>query len=163
MLIHKGQASLLLAALVADVFLAAGLWTVFGALLKQAGDRRPSLAAILAMIAIAVPIIVLGVAPRSLGLQPVERPDVSGWGLGLIYVLPWLLGGCLARVGVRWGEYLAPVRHIVNLDWAYRAGDWAGQRLSGAIHWLGQVGDGEGWWGWALIILTLGAMLLTIR
>jgi hypothetical protein len=39
---------------------------------------------------------------------------------------------------------------------------WVGKRLEGLVFWLGQVGEGGGWWGWALIILALGAIFLLV-
>jgi hypothetical protein len=118
------------------------------------------------MLALAAAILILGVAPGvlagGLGLSAAETLGVSVWGLGLLYVLPWLLGTWLARFSVKVAHYAEPVGRIVSLDWFFRAGAWVSLRLVGGIHWLGQVGEGEGWWGWALIILALGALLLSM-
>ena len=112
-------------------------------------------------------LILLGIAPGSvagaLDLEPANVPEVSVWGLGLVYVLPWLLGSWLAHTGSQLERYFEHVRQIVSLNWLYRLLDWIGQRLAGASYWLSRVGEGEGWWGWALIILALGAMFLTTR
>jgi hypothetical protein len=162
-LLHEQMGAQLIVVLIADTFLAAALWTAAGAILKQAKGHRTSVTALVAMIALAIPLIALGIAPGTLDLASTEVPDVSVWGLGLVYVLPWLVGGWLARVGVRLGDLTRGVRAIVDLDWLYRATSWIGQRLVGGVFWLGQVGEGEGWWGWALIILALGAILLTVR
>ncbi len=164
-LLDRGEATLLMVVLAADCFLAAGLWTALGALWTQTDRHRLKPTAFLAMVTLAVLAIALGIAPGSLsdqlGLELLDPPDVSVWGLGLIFVLPWLLGLWLARVGTHIERYLCVARSIINLDWFYRAATWAGQQLAGAIYWLGQVGEGEGWWGWALIILALGTILLT--
>ena len=76
-------------------------------------------------------------------------------------VLPWLLGSWLAH-GTHQvtGRQLRSLRRIVSLDWAFNSSSWAAQRLANMVHWLGQVGEGEGWWGWALIVLALGTMVL---
>jgi hypothetical protein len=158
---------LLLLVLVADTLVAAALWTWLSILLKGAGSEQPQPAALLALIILLVPIIAFGITPGilgdDLGLQPLDVPGVSVWGLGLLFLLPWLLGAWLARVRTHLESYLDPVWHTVNLDWLYRGAAWIGQQLLGAVHWLGKVGEGEGWWGWALIILALGIVFVTVR
>jgi hypothetical protein len=165
-LLKEGDPTLLLV-LVADTFLAAGLWTAFSVILERARDPGPKPAALVAMVALVAPVVVLGIASGSLsgtlGFRPISRPGVSVWGLGLLFVLPWLLGAWLARAGARLGTYLDLVRRIVNLNWLFRAVAWVGQRLASIIYWLGQVGEGAGWWGWALIVLIMGAIFLTAR
>ena len=162
-----GEDLSLLLVLAADMFLAAGLWTALGFTLGGVGEQRPKPATLLAMIAVLFPVVALGISPDSLsdglGLQPIGRADISVWGLGLMFVLPWLLGAWLARMGVHLKTCLALVQRIVNLNWLYRAVAWVGQRLVSAIYWLGRVGEGAGWWGWALIILALGAVFVTAR
>jgi hypothetical protein len=162
-LLKSGQASMLIAVVVADASLAAGLWLALGTILKQDGEQRPNLAALLALAGLAVAVLIIGIAPGAVGLERMESQGVSFWALGVVYVLPWLVGGWLTRVRARSGDYVAAVRRIVGLGWVYRAANWAGQRLVTVVHWLGQVGEGEAWWGWALVILALGAMLLIIR
>lgn len=162
-LLGKTQSGLLIPVLVADSFLVAGLVLAFSSGLKRAGDRMPSPAALLAMLALAVPLIVLGIAPSVLGLDPMQLPDVSPWGLGFLYVLPWLFGVWLARISDRLAKYFEPVYRLINLNWLFHAMNWLGQRLGGAIYWVGQVGEGQGWFGWILIIMALGIMLLIIR
>ena len=163
--LERGNSSLLLA-LVADAFLAAGLWIALGTFLTQAGKHRPRVSTLLASVALIIPIVVLGIAPGALGdglgLQNQVTSNVSAWGLGLLYVLPWLLGAWLARMSVRLRNPLGRIHELVTLDWLYRAAGWAGQRLVGGVYWLGKVGEGEGWWGWVLIILAIGVILLTV-
>jgi hypothetical protein len=119
------------------------------------------------MLVLILFVVVLGLAPgilsNALGLRPVNASDVSVWGLGLVYVLPWLLGAWLGRMRGSLGRYLARVHAAINLNWLYRAAGWAGERLAGAIGWLGVVGEGDGWWGWVLITLALGVFLLVAR
>jgi phosphate starvation-inducible membrane PsiE len=174
-LLYDRQANLLLVALAADTFLAAGLWTALSAALRQSAERRGGLGAVLSMVSLAIVLVGLGIAPgrlySSLGLEPSAAPQISVWGLGLLFVLPWLLGGWLARFGASLGrsprsiasEAVAVVGRIAEFNWFYQAIGWTAQRLVDAIGWLGCVGEGEAWWGWALIILALGAMFLTVR
>jgi hypothetical protein len=51
----------------------------------------------------------------------------------------------------------------MSLDWLFGLAGGVARRLGGGIYWLGQVGEGEGWWGWVLVILALGAIFLTTR
>jgi hypothetical protein len=83
--------------------------------------------------------------------------------LGLVFILPWLVGSWLVYVQRRLDDYLDALRRFLELGWLYRALDWLGQRVGSAVYWLGMVGEGEGWWGWALIVLALSAMFLTLR
>ncbi len=164
--LRKGDATLLII-LAADTFLTAGLWIAARAIWAQTREHRPGLAPQLAMLALIFPLLILGIAPGILGeglwLKAIDTPDVSRWGLGLLYVLPWLLGVWLARTRSSMSDHLASVRVVVNLDWLYRGAGWVGRRLESAGYWLGQVGEGDGWWGWVLIILALGVILLQAR
>jgi hypothetical protein len=122
--------------------------------------------------------------PRSLGLKAAETSGVSALGLGLLYALPWIVGAWLARMTrmragkVREieasdgqttvvygpeGRALGRIGEVVSLGWFYRVASWLAKCVEGAIYWLGQVGEGDGWWGWALIILAVGAILFTVR
>lgn len=158
---------ILLLVLAVDTFLIAGLWIAARAAWEQAREHRPGLAPQLAMIGLVIPLLVLGIAPgilgEGLGLKAIDTPSVSRWGLGLLYLLPWLLGVWLARTRSPLSDHLARVRDIVNLDWLYRGAGWVGRRLEGAAYWLGRVGEGDGWWGWVLVILALGVILLQAR
>lgn len=153
--------------LAADTFLAAGLWIAMVTIFRQARNQRVRGTALLAMLTLIVLVVVLGIAPGilsdDLGLKAAGDSGVSVWGLGLVYVLPWLLGAWLGRMRRPLGRYLARVHAAVNLDWLYRAAGWAGERLAGVIRWLGVVGEGDGWWGWVLITLALGIFLLAAR
>jgi len=97
------------------------------------------------------------------GWHAVHIRDVSAWGMGLLYILPWLVGIWLASLAARWRRVAPLVQSVVELDWLYRVLGKIGRYLEGAGYWLGQVGEGEGWWGWALIILALGAIFLSGR
>ncbi len=157
----------LVAMLAADIFLSAGLWIAAVTIFRQSRKRPLRWAALLAMLALIILVIVLGIAPGALGddlgLKTVSASGVSVWGLGLVYVLPWLLGAWLGRMRGSLGRYLARVHAAVNLNWLFHAAGWAGERLAGAIRWLGVVGEGSGWWGWVLITLALGVFLLVAR
>lgn len=165
-LLHRGDWTLLVA-LAADTMLIAGLSVVVAIALKQAGERRQRPLPLLASGALVLALVVLGLAPgilaEGLDLTTARPVRVSAWGLGLLYVLPWLLGVWLARMRETLSRYLDRIEAAVNLNWLYRVAGWAGQRLVGAVHWLGRVGEGEGWWGWALVVLTLGILLLAAR
>jgi hypothetical protein len=108
-----------------------------------------------------------GVAPGALTdgleLQNARLAGVSIWGLGLLYLLPWLLGVWLVRIRSPLKEYLARVERLVNLDWLDRMVVQIAEQLVRIIHWLGRVGEGDGWWGWALIVLSVGFILLAAR
>jgi hypothetical protein len=164
--LKRGDTSLLIM-LAADTFLVAGLWIAAITIFRQARERQPGGAALLAMLVLIIPLVVWGIAPGmlgdDLGLKAAEASGVSVWGLGLVYVLPWLLGAWLSRMRGSLGRYLDRVHYVVNLDWLYRAAGWAGERLAGAVRWLGVVGEGDGWWGWVLIILALGVLLLAAQ
>jgi len=166
-LLHQRQSALLLVTLLADTLLTAALWLALAETLDRSAARRPGLGGLGSTAVLALLVIVLGVAPNSLiqqvGLNPLTPPDVSVWGLGLIFVLPWLLAGWLARVSSHLEGYALVARQVVDLNWLYAAGSWAGRQVMAAVGWLGQVGEGEGWWGWALIILALGSMALILR
>jgi hypothetical protein len=166
-LLHERESALLIATLIADTLLATGLWLALNGVRQQVGERRPKPAGLLAMLVLIVLLVVLGIAPggtlRTLGMKPISLPDVSAWGLGLIFVLPWLLGGWLARAGTRFEGIFAQVHRAADLEWAYSLVDWVGQKLVDGVAWLGKVGEGEGWWGWALIILAIGAIFMLVR
>jgi hypothetical protein len=184
--LKKGDPTLLLT-LAADTFVAAALWMVLHATWKQMHQQPPRQArwvrpsALWAVLVLILMVLLFGFAPsllnadqsdlRSLGLKAADISGVSAWGLGLLYVLPWLVGAWLARVtrmradDVRNPEVRALVRvgEVLHLGWFYRLAGWLGRGLEGAIYWLGQVGEGDGWWGWALIVLAVGAILFTAR
>ena len=197
--LKKGDPTLLIA-LAADTFMAAALWMVLYVVWKQMRRQPPGQArwvrpsALWAVLVLAIPVLVLGLAPgilnadlsdpRSLGLKAAETSSVSAWGLGLLYVLPWLVGAWLARMtrmraddvrrieaqGEQTTVILSPevralgrIGQVLSLGWFYRFAGWLGRCLEGAFYWLGQVGEGDGWWGWALIILAVGAILFTAR
>jgi hypothetical protein len=162
-LLGQTESGLLIPALVADSLLIAGLATVFRTVLKRPGNRLPSPAAFLAMLALGIPLLALGIAPGVLDLEPTQLSDVSTLGLGLIYALPWVLGLLLSRLSARLAVYVEPLYRLTNLDWLFRAANWFGQRLGNLVYWVGQIGEGQGWFGWVLIILALGTMLLIVR
>jgi hypothetical protein len=166
-LLGQGRPLLFLALWAADALFAGGLWLAWQAILRQAGKVRVRLPALAAMASVALCILVLGLSPRILtgqvGLALPPRPDVSLWGLGLISFLPWLVGAWLARVAVGVGIPLRDLRRTITLDAAFGAADWLGQKVVTAVNWLGTVGEGEGWWGWALIVLALAALYLSVR
>lgn len=159
----KRESGALLVLLAADTFLVAGLSTALRVGLMRAERRRLTPAPLLATAALAFSLIFLALSPGSLGLNPVRVSGVSVWGLGLVFVLPWLLGAWLAGLGIRFQDYAGAVQSFVELGWLYGALDWVGRRLVTLFSWLGQVGEGQGWWGWALIILALGAIFLGSR
>ena len=167
LLLQEGTSAALLMALIADTMLVASLGVALVHAFRQPARHRPTPAALIAIVALNLLLIVLGIAPNALfqniGMAPMEPPNVSVWGLGLIYVLPWLLGAWLARVSSRLETYSIPARRIVGLDWLFHGADWIGKRLAHAVGWLGLVGEGEGWWGWALVILALGTILFSLR
>jgi hypothetical protein len=166
-LLKAGDAPFLILLLLADVLLVAGLWGAIRNILLRARERRPRMTALLAMGALVVLLLVTGLAAEplaeALALEPVASANVSIWGLGLIYVSPWLVGGWLARASSKLERYFDYVNRTVDLGWLFRRVGWVGRHLAGGVHWLGQVGEGDGWWGWALVVLALGAIFLAVR
>ena len=167
-ILGQGQAALLLVVLLSDSLLIAGLWAVLRAVLEQKG--RVSFAGAAAMLALVLALVVWGVAPNRLssavGLSPIRSSGVSAWGIGLLYILPWLIGTWLAYAGARRPVTIDRLRDIARssrVDRLYQAVAWVGARLAGAVYWLGQVGEGGGWWGWALIVLAVGVLLSVAR
>ena len=164
--LKRGDPALLLV-LLADTLLVAGLWPALTASWEQGRDSRPRPGALLAMLGLTVSSVLLGLAPgiltSGLGLQAVETGGVSAWGLGLIYALPWLLGIWLGRFKGLRSRHLERVWDAVSLNWFYRGVSWAGDSLVNMLRWLSKVGEGDGWWGWALIVLALGVILFTMR
>jgi hypothetical protein len=163
--LDRGDPSLLIV-LAVDTLLVAGLWTALVVIWEKCSEDRPRPAALVAMVALVISVVLLGLAPgilsEDLNLKAAETADVSAWGLGLLYVLPWLLGVWLARFTGFQRRHLERIWDAVSLDWLYRGAGWAGQRLLSVVYWLSQVGEGEGWWGWALIILALGVILFMV-
>jgi len=167
-MLGQEQAGLLLVVLLSDSLLVAGLWAVLRTLDPR--EDRVSLPRLAAMILLVAGIILWGVAPGRLlaavGLTSVQATGVSVWGIGLLYVLPWLVGTWLAYAGARRPAYADRLRQVARGSHAgqiYRAVAWAGAQVAGALHWLGQVGEGGGWWGWALIVLAVGVLLTAAR
>jgi hypothetical protein len=165
-LLQVGSPSLLLV-LIGDTLLAAGLWIAIRATWTQPIRRRLDLGSLLAMTGLVALTVTWGVAPGALTdgleLQNARLAGVSIWGLGLLYLLPWLLGVWLVRIRSPLKEYLARVERLVNLDWLDRMVVQIAEQLVRIIHWLGRVGEGDGWWGWALIVLSVGFILLAAR
>ena len=163
-----GQAVLLLVVLLSDSLLIAGLWGAFRALLER--KSRVSAATAVAMLALVLGLVMWGVAPghlaRTVGLSPVGSTGVSGWGIALLYILPWLAGAWLAYASGRRAASLDRLRQVARrsrVERLYRAVAWAGAQLASAVYWLGQVGEGGGWWGWAIIVLAVGVLLSAAR
>jgi len=164
--LKRGDPSLLLI-LLSDTLLVAGLSAALVAILEHRYEYQRRPAATAAMSALAIAVVLFGLAPgllsSGLDLKSIETAGVSVWGLGLLYLLSWLLGAWLGRLKGLRQEHLARIWDAVNLNWLDRGAGWAGRRLVNGLHWLGQVGEGEGWWGWVLIILALGAVLFTVQ
>jgi len=160
----RHQSPWLVLVLIADAWLAAGIWRVARgrpAWLRR--ERPPAFLSLFALVVLALTIVAGGLAPGFLGLAPAGTGRVSGWGLGFFVLLPWLIGAWFGRLDGQLARYIALARRFVTLDWLYT---WAG-RVAGALlgffYWLGRVAEGAGWWGWALIMLALGAALLAVR
>ncbi|MGD8903159.1 MAG: hypothetical protein PVI67_06315 [Anaerolineae bacterium] len=164
--LKQGDPSLLLI-LLADMLLMAALWAAVGYFWRQSSEYRPRPAALIAMSGLTVSTVLVGLAPgilvSGLGLQVAERVNVSAWGLGLLYLLPWLLGVWLARIRSIRRRHLERVWSVVSLNWLFGGAGWLGRYLVDAVYWLSRVGEGEAWWGWALIILALGVILFTMQ
>jgi hypothetical protein len=157
----------LLLILAADTFMAAGLWLVLRAIWAQPERPVPGVVSLLTMCALVAMIVVWGIAPGvlvgNLDLKNAGTNGVSVWGLGLLYVLPWLLGAWLVRLKRLPKRHLDRLERFVNLDWFYMTAGRAVDGFVGAVHWLGRVGEGDGWWGWVLVVLAVGFMLLAGR
>jgi hypothetical protein len=106
---------------------------------------------------------VSGRLASGLGVRPPVVPGVSVWGLGFVFVLPWLFGAWLSQAGRRFGRSLHSIDDLVRLDWLYQAAGQVARAMGGAAYWVSNVGEGEGWWGWALIVLAIGALFFTLH
>ena len=162
-----GAHPLLLAALWAsDAFLAGGLILAGRGIVRKA-DARPRWSAVAGMVVLAAFSTLLWLAPRFLstnvGLPALPGAGVSAWGIGILFVLPWLVGAWLAKIAGSVAGVLGRVRRVASLERAARPAEWLGRGLLTAVYWLGSVGEGEGWWGWALVVLALGALYLAAR
>ena len=168
-ILGQGQAALLLIILLSDSLFIAGLWAALRVLLEHK-DGRVSVAGAVTMITLVLLLIIWGVAPSRLsttvGLSPVQSSGVSVWGIGLLYILPWLAGTWLAYTSARrpvYTDWLRSGTQGSRVDRLYQVLAWIGAQLTGAVYWLGQVGEGGGWWGWALIVLSVGVLLSVAR
>jgi hypothetical protein len=166
-LLQEREAWLLIAALAADVLVTAAVWTALEKIWTEENLQRPKPTTWLPMGLLALAILVLGVAPGALlshvALERLTASGLSVWGLGFLLVLPWLVGGWLARTARQIQPQTDLVYRIVNLDWLYAVLGWVGKRVSAAVGWLGLVGEGEGWFGWSLIFLALALTFLAFR
>jgi hypothetical protein len=165
-LLARNRPVLLATLWIGDVLLAAGLWLAWEKVQQEKAPRlRPF--AFLAAEILAVCTVTLGLASHLLsagtGLDALPRSGVSAWGLGLLCVLPWLLGVWLVRAAGSATGALQRLRRSANLELLLGALGWLGRKLETAVYWLGSVGEGEGWWGWVLVILALGALYLAMR
>jgi hypothetical protein len=158
------QNPLLLLLLAADSLLAAGLWrAVRNHRAWLSVERRAGPLTLAALVVLGLALLVPAIAPRAVGLAPASMGGVSGWGLGLLLLLPWLLGAWWAGVSGRFRRYAGAVHRFATLNWLYELAARLGGGLLGLLHWLGHVAEGAGWWGWALAVLALGAVFLAVR
>jgi hypothetical protein len=166
-LLGQGRPLLLITLWAGDALLAGGLWLAWQAIERHAPGERLRPHALAAMVFLALCTVALALAPGILtghvGLELPARPAVSVWGVGLLSFLPWLVGAWLARTAAGAGFPFERLRRAITLDAAFGAADRLGQQLVTAANWLRTVGEGEGWWGWALIILSLAALYLSVR
>jgi hypothetical protein len=160
----KRQNPLLLLLLAADSMLAAGLWRAVRTRRAWLSvEQRTGPLTLAALVVLGVALLVPGIAPRAVGLAPAGTGGVSGWGLGLLLLLPWLLGAWWATLGARFGRYASAVHRLATLDWLYKLASRVGLGLMGFLRWLGHVAEGAGWWGWALAVLALASVFLAVR
>jgi hypothetical protein len=76
----------------------------------------------------------------------------------MLFVMSWLLGAWMSR-GVRpVTALLDRMQRLMSPRRIYTILGWVGQRLITAIYWLASVGEGDGWLGWALIVLALAGL-----
>ena len=162
-----GARPLLLAALWASDALLTGGLILAGRGIRRQAEGRTRWSALVGMVILAAFSIFLWLAPRivsaNVGLPALPRANVSAWGIGILFVLPWLVGAWLAKIAGSLAGALVRLRREVSLERAARPAEWLGQGLLTAVYWLGNVGEGDGWWGWALIVLALGALYLVAR
>ncbi|HNS50887.1 MAG TPA: hypothetical protein PKO09_06865 [Anaerolineae bacterium] len=152
--------------LVSDALLAAGLILAWRKLVCKAGGRRPGWVALGMMGLLSAASIALWLVPSlwgRLGLPALQPVEISPWGVGILYVLPWLLGAWLAKAVGSVEGFLLHLRRGVSVEGALRPAEWLAEKVLAVVYWVGSVGEGEGWWGWALVVLALGALYLAAR
>ncbi|HSJ58116.1 MAG TPA: hypothetical protein VLC95_13115 [Anaerolineae bacterium] len=156
----RQQSPWLIPALIADLWLAAGVWRVARSRpLWLRRDRSPGALSLFALFMLGLAIIAVGLFPRAFGVSPAGTGRVSGWGLGFLLLLPWLVGAWLAGLNGELERYAGIVRRVLACDWLYAGAGRVAAAVLGLFYWLGRVAEGAGWWGWALIVLALAAVL----
>ena len=165
-LLSGAQPLLLAVHLVADVLLAGGLILAWRRLVWKADLQRPGWVALCVMGLLAAGTIALWLVPGQwgrVGLPALPRAEASSWGVGILFVLPWFLGAWLARATGAVEGLLVRLRGAASMDRVLRPAGWLAEQVLMGVYWLGSVGEGEGWWGWALVVLALGALFLAAR
>jgi hypothetical protein len=165
--------------LLAEILLVAALWQAArdegSPAERSAFNRQRATALGLAVVLLAGPLIVWGLAPRLLaalaGLPagdafPTLRAAVgqarkSAWaGLGLSAVLGVTLGLLRDRIFGQMAGWQRGIVAVVSLEWLYQAAAFGFNGLASALQYFARLGEGEGYLGWlALAGLVLWVLL----
>ena len=180
-LLESGLAPLILLSLLANSLVAAPFLKVG---LEQpseqaGGDKTPALL-LGSLTALAVPLVLWGIHPPSLGLLMGPQSSLAAWPVlrDLVYSAgtPWpamlFLGNLLSlaagyllyrngeTIVARAGISLETLQTVAQMEWLFRAVDWTGQRAAAVLEQVAGFFEDTRSPGWILVFATLVTLLL---
>lgn len=160
-LIHRGLSVLFAPCLLAEVFLSASLFRIWFSSLPS----KHSLVIHMASSAsLAIPLCLLGLFPsliRGEALPALFRS--TGISLWAVLLLPPLGGYFFHRWGEQPRRLVADPASMLELKWLYGSLNWFLGRVDAIFQWITKVIEGEGYLGWALLLVLLAFLFLWTR